>query len=135
MNQAGKTVLSFQAIIAGGDNPYKELEIPEIQVNGQPGVVYLKHPSAGYILDFAEERSKADKDDPKNNQAMLEMISMCVVDAQGNAIFASAEEVRKVPLPVFSRLMTAVNELSGSGQKEELGKDSAVVDGVTSPSN
>jgi hypothetical protein len=133
-NQAGKVALSFRDIMGGGDNPYKEIEVPGITMDGKPGVVYLKHPSAGDILRFADNASDT-VDQAKNNEAMLDMITKCIVDKSGSPLLSSKDEVKQLPLPVFTCFVTAINSLSGAAQKEALGKGSEEVVGGSSPTN
>lgn len=119
-NQAGNNILSALDIFTGGDIPFKPLEIPELTKNGQVGMVYLKPPSAGDVLDFASKSSGTETSE--QHDALIKMITQCVVDQTGKRIFDDESRVREIPFSIFSRLMTAVNDLAGIGKKEEAGK-------------
>lgn len=120
-NQAGNNILlSAMDIFTGGDIPFKPLEIPELTKDGKVGMVYLKAPSAGDVLDFAAK--SADTNTETQHDALIRMIAQCVVDQDGKRLFQDETRVREIPFSIFSRLMAAVNDLAGIGKKEEAGK-------------
>jgi len=119
-NQADINILSATDIFSGGDVPFTPLEIPELTKNGKPGVVFLRSPSAGDVLDFATKST--DPDTAVQHEALIVMITQCVVDQNGKRLFQDETRVREIPFSIFTRLMDAVNKLAGIAKKEEAGK-------------
>lgn len=125
--QADKAARRLTAadILAGGEEPYRELEIPELKKGGAPGILYLKPLSAGDMLDLAAAEDLAPVE--RRNQ-MLQLIAKTVVDPDtGQRVFTvdQVDELRTISAKLFTRLMTAINEGAGVGvaAKEEAGKD------------
>lgn len=124
--------LTAEDLLSGGENAFKPFEIPELTKNGEPGVVWLKHLSAGAVMDFA---TKSERSDAEKNQAMLEMIAKAIVHEDGSPMFTEeqAARLREMSMAVFNRLVTAVNEVTGVGKKLDAGKDSGETASTVSP--
>jgi len=110
------------AELLGGNRDFKMLEIPELTTDGVVGVVYLKTLPAGAVLDFIDKAEGAER-----NDAMLGLIALAVVDADGNHLFSKeqASHLRNLDVQVFSRLTTAVVGMVKYGpdkEDEETGK-------------
>lgn len=119
-----------------GRGGYTMLEIPELPKGGRPGVVWLRPLSAGDVMDFTARVGGDEKPESEKTQAMLEMIASAVVNEDGSAIFTEEQvgRLREMSMSVFSRLATAVNELTGAGKKDAAGKDSSATASGDSPS-
>jgi hypothetical protein len=87
-------------------------ELPELG-----GIVYLRLPTAGQVLDYAGA-----KDDP-SNQALLELIAVCIVNEDGSPLFTDSQllRLRDMSISAFNVLSTRVLQmvnLSGIGEQE-----------------
>ena len=104
----GGGVLSAADILRGGDQPYKRIELP-IQKNGKPGIIYLRHLTAGEVLDFQAG------DEDQRQEALLELMPAACVDESGKRIFEgfTKEQLRSMPIAVFSAISGAVTEMAG----------------------
>ena len=121
-----QNVLSAAALFAAGTPVAVPVEIPEVEINGKPGVLFIRALSARDVLDFAG--SEATTPDAQQ-AAMIKIITKAVVNQDGTPMFASEEDVEKLRdlrFKVFTAIVAAVNEVAGLGgtkAKEEVGKD------------
>lgn len=123
-------VLSLEDITSSTAERYKTVEIPEIQKEGKPGVLMLKIPSAGVVLGFS------DKGDTDKKEYLLQLMVDVVVSPTGDALFNDVDQVRNLPVDVFTRLSGAVTEMinvATSSLGDAKGKESPA--GDDSPTN
>lgn len=104
-------VLSAEDLFSGGG--LVRLEIPEIPRNGQPGVVFIKPPSAADVLKFVHDRS-ADGGTDLDNDHMAALVAKCIVDESGASLFSEeqATHIQDVRMDVFTRLSEAITKLT-----------------------
>ncbi len=115
---ADSQLLSREDIFKGGDIPFTPVEIPELDKDGRPGVVYLKQPAAGDVLDFAGL-----EDGDERNDGILDMVRKVTVDSNGKQIFNANDEMEKLPLGVFTRISNAVLKLVSDSSDDTAGNE------------
>lgn len=94
-----------------GNEDWTAVEIPELPVNGQPGVVFMRPPSVGAILRFM----KIPEEDRMSGT--FDLISEVIIDANGNRMFATPEEVesvQKLDMRVYTRLSRVATNLANT---------------------
>lgn len=103
-------VLTAEEILAGGDEPFKRVEIPELPKGGEPGVVFLRSVSAGEVLDFIQI-----PEGKKQNDALIRLIADVVVSKDGEPLFSEteAEDIRRISIGAFNRIQNAVLKRAG----------------------
>lgn len=112
----GPLNLTFDQIISGGSTRFTRVEIPEIVVNDQPGIVYFRQLSARDVMDFAD--LSGDSDEAKKARADMQytMLAKALVDADGHQIVDTPEKLATLPdmpIKVFTGLMGALTRFLG----------------------
>jgi hypothetical protein len=111
--KADKTArfLTAEDIFSGGDDPFVEVEIPELTKKGKPGIVYLRQLPAGDVLDFV---AQSDED---KNEALLGLLAKAVVTADGSPLFTEeqARNLRSISIGVFNRLTREITAMASLG--------------------
>ena len=119
-----------------------EIEIPEIEVDGKPGIVHFRQISAKEILDMSDLSGVAGTPDGQKamQDAQNSIICRSLVDADGKRMFNDDEigEVINMPIPVYTRLSNEIRRLiegvSVVGEPTK-GKDSTAAPSGGSPTN
>lgn len=93
----------------------EKLEIPELPKGGQPGVVWIRRLFAEEVIDFSTG------DRAGGSKSVVHLIAMAVVDKKGNPLFSpdDVDRIRRLQIPVFRRLSTAVMRLTQVSLEEE----------------
>jgi hypothetical protein len=105
--------LSAEEIISGG-RELRVLEVPELPKNGKPGIIHLRHLSAGDVLEFTEYAGS------NEGEAMMLLISKSVVTPDGKPLFMKAQtgRLREISVDAFKRISAAVAEMTGIAPEE-----------------
>lgn len=118
--------LSAEDLLRGNED-WTAVEIPELPVNGKPGVVFMRPPSVGAILRFM----KIPEEDRMS--ATFDLISEVIIDANGNRMFSTPEEVESVQrldMRIYTRLSRVATELANTSFiAGEEGNDSSEAEG------
>lgn len=124
-------ILSF-ADITGKNNakfvPHAKVPIPELAIDGEAPVIYLVAPCVSSVLTMTAD-IKGDGDGKVTGEAattaMTDLILECARNEDGTPLCASLEDVKNLPIFVFSRLSDKINELSTGGGKGGAGTEEA----------
>lgn len=135
-----KKFLSAADILAGGDNPFREVVIPALTVDGEAGVLRLKPLTARSVLAFGTKMKDVVGSDFGVEQldAMLTLISESIVDGDGARLFTrdEVEKLQEVNFTVFTALSNAVVAGIKQAQSDGAeGKGSGEASGSASPTN
>jgi hypothetical protein len=105
-------ILTAEQILGMDDLNTLDVEIPEWQVDGEPGVVRLKALSAREAMTFQKQLSLNNK---AREDAMISIVVLSAVDETGERIFnqKQIELLRDKSIRVFGRLQKAAMELNG----------------------
>jgi len=118
-------VLSAETLFANGTPVAVPMEIAEIEINGKPGVLFIRSLSALDVIDFAGVETKTPQE---QHDAMVKIITKSVVNEDGTPMFSSeadVEKLRNLRFKVFTAISSAVNDVAGLSAKvkDEAGKD------------
>jgi hypothetical protein len=85
------------------DSGKKLIEVEVIDSDGTAlGVVFMRQLLAKDVLDYDEKTD--------NRQATVQMILKSIVTEDSAPLFADADEVESLPLPIFGALSNAITE-------------------------
>lgn len=117
--EAKFTELSAEDIFLGGDDPFREVVLPEISKNGRPGVVYMRQLTAREVLRFSEAT-----DQDVREKMQYELIAKSMVTKDGVRIIADdqAHRLESMPSGAFMRLFNVTMSLMGI----EIGADATL---------
>lgn len=95
---------------------FKQPDPVAVEVDGE---TLLVHPlNAGQFAGLLAG-IEALKKSGEAHKADFDLLAMCVRDAGGAAVFASAEEAGSIPLAAAARLLAACLRINGMGQGDE----------------
>lgn len=108
MSKEGKSAILTAEDIFGIGQQYIRHELPGVKKGSKQGVVYLRQPSAGDVLDFVG------RPEDSRNEALLSLITKVVVTEDGTPIFGGGDEdrLRDIPIAVFNSLASAVTAMT-----------------------
>ena len=86
------------------------------KTDGSKLTCYQQDICAGDVLDFVHV-----EEGPERNEALLRLISLAIVDEDGEQIFKGTgmKQLRKMPVKIFEQLSNAVVEAAGLNTTEE----------------
>lgn len=118
--KSDRKILSFNDFIS------KPTQLVEAEIAELGGSVFLKPLTAGDMVDYLHTQRKEATDEDKANGTLI-MLTKCVVNPDGSRLFADVplSQLRDLPAPIFSRLISLSNEVNGvqKGADEAVGKD------------
>lgn len=143
-----RRVLRLTDIHTGTFKPHIVVPIPELAEPGdaEPPCVYLVSPSAGRVLEIGATKmnTKRNKEGEleldaatveQNSTLMVSLVQECARTEDGEPLCKTSDDVRKLPVFIFNRLVKALNSLMLPGEVDAAGKGSTTTPGVASPTS
>lgn len=104
-----KKVLNISDFLAARNTKLVEETIDELG-----GVVYLKPLVAGDMVDYMHTQRRDATPEEKAN-GTLQMLTKCICGEDGSGLFDGApiEDLRSLPAPIFTKLISLSNKVNG----------------------
>ena len=121
--------------VIDGSALFKTPSLTEVQIPGI-GMVYMKIPSAGVLLEFAEQNSTEGE---MKTMAMLDLMPQVLVDEDGKALLTTeqASNIGEISMETFNVLAKAILDMMKdmTGDDDSEGNESSRVSGDGSPTD